>query len=163
MYKFALLYLLCDIISHSSKMLPLFLVTSSNRDFSYRGSPLAYTIACAGSEQELGHCRMYYKASCYYRNQIGIRCSSKRAKTGIHITTMEDGSVSILENIKLSNISGIQVSGTPPTVVNVTLEDTDFGFVFVGRGIALEKDINMSNVTVRKVRKLMYELCYRQH
>ena len=66
---------------HSSSMLPLFPVTSSNRGVRSRGSPLAYTIACAGSEQELGHCRMYYKASCYYRNQVGIRCSSKRATT----------------------------------------------------------------------------------
>ena len=51
----------------------------------------------------------------------------------------------------MSNISGIQVSGTPPSVVNVTLENTEFGFVFVGRGIANEKDIQMRNVTVRKV------------
>ena len=51
----------------------------------------------------------------------------------------------------MSNMSGIQVSGTPPSVVNVTLENTDFGFVFVGRGIAKEKDIQMRNVTVTKV------------
>ena len=71
--------------------------------------------------------------------------------TGIHISTMKDRSVSILENVVISNISGIQVSGTPPSVVNVTLENTEFGFVFVGRGIAKEKDIQMRNVTVRKV------------
>ena len=71
--------------------------------------------------------------------------------TGIHISTMEDGSVSILENVIMSNMSGIQVSGMPPSVVNVTLENTEFGFVFVGRGMAKTKDIQMRNVTVRKV------------
>jgi hypothetical protein len=70
---------------------------------------------------------------------------------GIHFTTMERGRVSILENVIMSNISGVQVSGTPPTVVNVLLEDTQFGFVFVGRGIAKEKDVHMRNVTVRRV------------
>ena len=70
---------------------------------------------------------------------------------GIHITTMERGSVSILENVIMSNISGVQVSGTPPTVSNVLLEDTEFGFVFVGRGPAKEKDVHMRNVIIRRV------------
>ena len=78
-------------------------------------------------------------------------CSDNGAVNGIHFTTMERGNVSILENVIMSNIFGVQVSGTPPTVVNVLLEDTQFGFVFVGRGIAKEKDVHMRNVTVRRV------------
>ena len=82
---------------------------------------------------------------------MGIVCSNTGVMNGIHITTMERGSVSILENVIMSNLSGVHVSGTPPTVVNVLLEATQFGFVFVGRGIAKEKDVHMRNVTVRKV------------
>ena len=82
---------------------------------------------------------------------MGLLCSDNGAMNGIHFTTMERGRVSILENVIMSNISGVQVSGTPPTVVNVLLEDTQFGFVFVGRGIAKEKDVHMRNVTVRRV------------
>ena len=82
---------------------------------------------------------------------MGLVCSDNGEMNGIHITTMKRGSVSILENVIMSNISGVQVSGTPPTVVNVLLEDTQYGFVFVGRGIAKEKDVHMRNVTVRRV------------
>ena len=59
--------------------------------------------------------------------------------------------MSILENVIMSNLSGVQVSGTPPTVVNILLEDTQFGFVFVGQDQAKEKDVHMRDVTVRRV------------
>ena len=113
---------------------------------------------CDGSEHDLAQCRKSFVQSCGFYNQVRVVCSTNGEMNGIHITTMERGSVSILENVIMSNLSGVQVSGTPPTVVNVLLEDTQFGFVFVGRGIAKEKDVLMHNVTVRKVAVLKIKL-----
>ena len=133
--------------------------TSTYRNFGFGSSPLAYTLMCDGSEKDIAQCRMLFIESCSRYKQVNIVCSMEGMISGIHISTMDSESVSILENVVMSNISGIQVSGTPPSVVNVTLEDTTYGFAFVGQGELHTKDIHMHNVTVKKVRVIAISTC----
>ena len=130
-------------------LLFVFAATSWTDYFGYGDRRLEYSLTCDGSEQDLGHCRHKTLDSCYRR--VGLVCSTNDRVSGLHISTLDDDSVSVLENVVMADLSGIQVSGTPPFIVNVTLENTTFGLVFVGRGIAKEKDVHMRNVTVRKV------------
>ena len=143
------LYLHFENVYQQGKWLLVFAATSWTEHFGYGDRHLDHTLICDGSEQDLGHCRYVAIDSCYGR--VGLVCSTDGRISGLHISTLDDGSVSVLENVVMSDLSGIQVSGTPPVIVNVTLENTSFGLVFVGRGIAKEKDIHIRNLTVRKV------------
>jgi len=142
-------YLQFENVYQQEHFLLVFTATSLTEYVGYGDRHLDNTLTCDGSEQDLGHCRYMVIDSCYRR--VGLVCSTDGTISGLHISTIDDGSVSILENVVMSDLSGIQVSGTPPVIVNVTLENTTFGLVFVGRGIAKEKDIHMRNLTVRKV------------
>ena len=144
-------------VYQQEKLLLVFAATSWTEYFGDGDRRLEHTLTCDGSEQDLGHCRYVAIDSCYRR--VGLVCSTDGRISGLHISTLDDGSVSSLENVVMSDLSGIQVSGTPPVIVNVTLENTTFGLVFVGRGIAKEKDIHMRNLTVRKVTTYRIKTC----
>ena len=60
--------------------------------------------------------------------------------------------VSNWNNVIVDSINKIQVSGTPPVLQNVLINNTQEGLVYIGAGIAKAVEVKIENTTVQHVR-----------
>ena len=60
--------------------------------------------------------------------------------------------VSNWNNVIVDSINKIQVSGTPPVLQNVLINNTQEGLVYIGAGIAKAVEVKIENITVQHVR-----------
>lgn len=113
-------------------------------------SPSNLIFQCNGTEKTLFDCpQSELTQGCYHYYKYGITCTGRMA--AFHFSSRDNLEVSTLEHVFMDNISGIQVSGTPPVLQHLTLTNSHRGIVFIGAGITKEKDIFMSYVTITKV------------